>query len=499
MYWRSTRARLRPGPSSSTRDGLPVATRAAGVAAALSRMPAGSSTTPRTSGATTAAVCRDAHRARRARRHPTSPPSASPTSARPALVWDRATGEPLDSAIVWQDRRTAELCARARRRGARAAGHRADRAAPRPLLLRHQARVAPRPRAGRPRARRERGELALRHRRQLPDLAADRRRGARDRRHQRRRGRCSTTSTTGAGTTNFCDCSTSRARCCPRCTDCSRRLRHDARRTSSARPMPIPGIAGDQQAATVGPGLLRARHAQERPTAPAASPCSTPATTPVARAEPAADHHRLPARRQAHLRARRLDLRRRRRRAVAARRPRVIARRGRDRARSPTTPPDTSGSTSSPPSPASARPTGTPTPRRIFGLTRDTGIGRDRPRRPRSGRLPDPRPDGSMAADGGAQPKRAPRRWRHGRERLADAVLSRHPGVAGRATNVTETTALGAAYLAGLHTGVYASLDSVAAAWQRERLFDPDMKPSDRARLYEGWQRAVRRVRSDMA
>src|SRR3954471_9114531 len=64
---------------------------------------------------------------------------------------------------------------------------------------------------------------------------------------------------------------------------------------------------------------------------------------------------------------------------------------------------------------------------------------------------------------------------------------------------VTETTALGAAYLAGLHTGVYASLDSVAAAWQRERLFDPDMNPSDRARLYEGWRRAVRRVRSDIA
>jgi glycerol kinase len=64
---------------------------------------------------------------------------------------------------------------------------------------------------------------------------------------------------------------------------------------------------------------------------------------------------------------------------------------------------------------------------------------------------------------------------------------------------VTETTALGAAYLAGLHTGVYASLDSVAAAWQRERLFEPAMAPADRARLYEGWRRAVRRVRSDVA
>jgi glycerol kinase len=64
---------------------------------------------------------------------------------------------------------------------------------------------------------------------------------------------------------------------------------------------------------------------------------------------------------------------------------------------------------------------------------------------------------------------------------------------------VTETTALGAAYLAGLHTGVYASLDSVAAAWHRERLFEPAMAPADRTRLYEGWRRAVRRVRSDVA
>jgi len=64
---------------------------------------------------------------------------------------------------------------------------------------------------------------------------------------------------------------------------------------------------------------------------------------------------------------------------------------------------------------------------------------------------------------------------------------------------VTETTALGAAYLAGLRTGVYASLDSVSEAWARDRCFEPGMEPDDRTRLYEGWRRAVRRVRSDMA
>ena len=38
-------------------------------------------------------------------------PSASPTSARPLVAWDRSTGRPLHRAIVWQDRRTTALCA----------------------------------------------------------------------------------------------------------------------------------------------------------------------------------------------------------------------------------------------------------------------------------------------------------------------------------------------------------------------------------------------------
>jgi glycerol kinase len=64
---------------------------------------------------------------------------------------------------------------------------------------------------------------------------------------------------------------------------------------------------------------------------------------------------------------------------------------------------------------------------------------------------------------------------------------------------VTETTALGAACLAGLEVGVYRSLDSVAAAWQRDRRFEPSMDAGRRDRLYDGWQRAVARVRSGLA
>ncbi|HYD29303.1 MAG TPA: glycerol kinase GlpK [Azospirillaceae bacterium] len=60
---------------------------------------------------------------------------------------------------------------------------------------------------------------------------------------------------------------------------------------------------------------------------------------------------------------------------------------------------------------------------------------------------------------------------------------------------VTETTALGAAYLAGLHTGFYGSLAAVAGVWACQRRFEPGMDEGRRERLYEGWKRAVGRVR----
>ena len=74
--------------------------RAARAPPALSRGRAGSSTTPPRSGPTCEAVVDEATTGS------TSPRSASPTSARPRVVWDRATGEPVHNAIVWQDTRT---------------------------------------------------------------------------------------------------------------------------------------------------------------------------------------------------------------------------------------------------------------------------------------------------------------------------------------------------------------------------------------------------------
>ena len=61
---------------------------------------------------------------------------------------------------------------------------------------------------------------------------------------------------------------------------------------------------------------------------------------------------------------------------------------------------------------------------------------------------------------------------------------------------VAETTALGAAYLAGLAVGLYASTAEIAALWGRDRRFESAMVDAERDRLYAGWQAAVARVRS---
>ncbi len=60
---------------------------------------------------------------------------------------------------------------------------------------------------------------------------------------------------------------------------------------------------------------------------------------------------------------------------------------------------------------------------------------------------------------------------------------------------VTETTALGAAYLAGLATGFWSSQDEIAGQWQLERAFEPAMSEDRRESLYAGWGRAVERAR----
>ena len=147
------------------------------------RPPAGSSTSRRTSGP------RPSRPAARRWRKPaspprTSPPSASPTSARPPWCGTAPPAQAVHRAIVWQDRRTADICARLKAEGHEPAISAKDRPDHRSLFLRHQSRLDSRPRPRRARARRAR-RTDVRHRRLLSAVAADRRQGARDRRHQR--------------------------------------------------------------------------------------------------------------------------------------------------------------------------------------------------------------------------------------------------------------------------------------------------------------------------
>jgi glycerol kinase len=59
---------------------------------------------------------------------------------------------------------------------------------------------------------------------------------------------------------------------------------------------------------------------------------------------------------------------------------------------------------------------------------------------------------------------------------------------------ITETTALGAAYLAGLATGVYRSTDELTDLWQVERRFLPTLATSRATELMEQWEHAVRQA-----
>ena len=61
---------------------------------------------------------------------------------------------------------------------------------------------------------------------------------------------------------------------------------------------------------------------------------------------------------------------------------------------------------------------------------------------------------------------------------------------------VTETTALGAAYLAGLAVGFWSTQEEIAKQWQVDRRFEPQMPSAQRDALVMNWQRAVRKARA---
>ena len=59
---------------------------------------------------------------------------------------------------------------------------------------------------------------------------------------------------------------------------------------------------------------------------------------------------------------------------------------------------------------------------------------------------------------------------------------------------VTETTALGAAYLAGLAVGFWKDLDVLKEQFAIDRVFEPKITEEERNQLYKGWQKAVKRT-----
>jgi glycerol kinase len=59
-----------------------------------------------------------------------------------------------------------------------------------------------------------------------------------------------------------------------------------------------------------------------------------------------------------------------------------------------------------------------------------------------------------------------------------------------------ETTALGAAYLAGLATGVWKSTAELEQFWRIDRAFEPQMNGDDRARFWDGWKTAIHKCRA---
>lgn len=61
---------------------------------------------------------------------------------------------------------------------------------------------------------------------------------------------------------------------------------------------------------------------------------------------------------------------------------------------------------------------------------------------------------------------------------------------------ITETTALGAAYLAGLAVSFWASTEEIAALWQVDKSFEPRMPADERVRRLSIWRRAIQRAQA---
>ena len=317
---------------------------------------------------------------------------------------------------------------------------------------------------------------AVRHRRQLPDLEADRRRGACHRRHQRRAARCSTTSARGAGTPTICELLGIPMAMLPEVRDCAADF-GATRADLFGAPIPILGVAGDQQAATLGqacfpPGMLKSTYG---------TGCFALLNTgdnTVASPQPAADTiaYQLDGKPTYALEGSIFIagavvqwLRDGLKIIRTAAETQPLAD-GADPAQDVILVPAFTG-LGAPYWNAECRGA-------IFGLTRNSGPGRIRPRRAGKRRLPDPRPAGG---DDGADWQAAPRASGgvlrvDGGMSASDWAMQFLSDIIGAPVDrpeVLETTALGAAWLAGMRAGVYPGTEGFAESWALERRFEP--------------------------
>ena len=68
-------------------------------------------------------------------------------------------------------------------------------------------------------------------------------------------------------------------------------------------------------------------------------------------------------------------------------------------------------------------------------------------------------------------------------------------GMQVRRPKILETTAMGAAFLAGLAVGVWQDQAQISKLWQQEKMFAPRISGEESAHLMEGWGRAVERAK----
>ncbi len=408
------------------------------------------------------------------------------------LVWERATGKPLHNAIVWQDRRTADLCARMKAAWLEDEFKKTTGLVLDPYFSGTKLQWLL-DNVGGLRARAEKGEVCFGTVDSYLVWRLDRRRRARDRRHQRlahaalrpAHARLERAAVRAAR---------SAAQRAARGVQLIRALRRDARRARPARRHSHLRHRRRSTGGAVRPGLLRRRrrqmhlrhrrvHADEhrqsrRPVAewPAhdrrrGSSATTSSTRSRARRSSPAPwcsgcataSASSPAAREIEALARVGARLRRRDRRARARRPGRAALASR-----------------------SARHHQRPDARHDQGAPRA--------RRPRRHRAADRRSARRHASRRRHPARHAQGRRRRQRQRSADAVPSRRAQVPIVRPALVETTALGAALLAGIAAGVWRDTGDAARAWKEERRFTPSLPKSAVDAHVARWRAAVERA-----